>query len=441
MCAARVGLAEDNARFVLLAFVLIAYMLFGAALFQRLESDVEIQQEAEFWRVYHAFRRHHLRGSSQALQRLHELLYAYGNASSAGIINKRRRWDFAGSFHFVGTIVSTIGYGSTAPQTPAGKAAVILYGFFGCSGGILFFNLFLERIITFLAWILRSLHLRRLKKRLEQTTLATSRRITRNNDPRNGKTALPDILDDEEEDVGLEHWKPSVYWVMLYLSLASCAVAGVSAALYVPFEDWDYLEALYFCFVSFATIGFGDYVSLQKPDYPYLHLYRFANFVLLVIGCCCIYSLLNVTSIVIKQGLNLVINKLNCYSRSMAAPHLPRRKSSVSAIYYARRRPTKLMPRDSIRPEDGGLSTPRRMSGELISMKEFLSANKVSLALMQKQLYETAHGGGLNLPPMPLPTFQPPPPPPPIQHQRNNHQGPGVVGPLAIASEKFEATR
>jgi len=26
------------------------------------------------------------------------------------------------------------GYGSTAPQTTAGKAAVILYGFFGCSG-------------------------------------------------------------------------------------------------------------------------------------------------------------------------------------------------------------------------------------------------------------------------------------------------------------------
>lgn len=66
-------------------------------------------QATEFWRVYHAFRRHHLRGSPLALQRLHELLYAYGNASATGIINKRRRWDFPGSFHFVGTIVSTIG--------------------------------------------------------------------------------------------------------------------------------------------------------------------------------------------------------------------------------------------------------------------------------------------------------------------------------------------
>ncbi|OXU17437.1 hypothetical protein TSAR_004372 [Trichomalopsis sarcophagae] len=434
------GLAEDNARFILLAFVLAAYMLAGAALFQTLESDLEIRQAAEFWRVYQAFRRHHLRGSAQALQRLHELLYAYGNASAIGIINKRRRWDFPGSFHFVGTIVSTIGYGSTAPQTSAGKAAVVLYGFFGCSGGILFFNLFLERIITFLAWILRSLHLRRLKKRLRQTTLASSRRISRTSRNRDGKNTLPDILDDDEEEVGLEHWKPSVYWVMLYLSLTSCAVACTAAALYAPLEGWNYLEALYFCFVSFATIGFGDYVSTQRPNYPYVHLYRFANFVFLVIGCCCIYSLLNVTSIVIKQGLNYVIRKFNCQSRFMAAPHLPRRRSSVSAIYYTRRRPTKLMPRDSIRPEHEhcGLDTPRRMSGELISMKEFLSANKVSLAVMQKQLYETAHmqhgvlpPSSPPLPPLPLPTLPAVPP-------RHHSQGPGAVGPLAIASEKFE---
>ncbi|XP_058809225.1 potassium channel subfamily K member 13-like isoform X2 [Phymastichus coffea] len=423
------AIAEDNARFVLLAVVLAAYMLAGAALFQSLESDLEIKQAAEFWRTYQAFRRHHLRGSAQALQRLHELLYAYGNASATGIINKRRRWDFPGSFHFVGTIVSTIGYGSTAPQTSAGKVAVVLYGFFGC--GILFFNLFLERIITFLAWVLRSLHLRRLKKRLRQSTLASSRRVARSARPRDQKNALPDILDEEDEgEVGLDHWKPSVYWVMLYLSLASCAVACTAAALYAPLEGWTYLEALYFCFVSFATIGFGDYVSTQKTDYPLVYLYRFANFAFLVLGCCCIYSLLNVTSIVIKQALNLLIRKLNCPRGAMAAPHLPRRRSSVSAIYYARRRPTKLVSRDSIKPEmDGAIDTPRRMSGELISMKEFLSANKVSLAIMQKQLYETAHMQY-------LPSPQPAPAPPLPRATFNS--GPGAVGPLAIACEKFE---
>lgn len=164
-----------------------------------------------------------------------------------------------------------------------------------------------------------------------------------------------------------------------------------------------------------------DFISFV---YARLRRYRFANFIFLVVGCCCIYSLLNVTSIVIKQGLNYVIHKLQYGNRDVAAPYLPRRQSSVSTMYYSKRRPTRFVGRDSIRAEDNS-ETPRRMSGELISMKDFLSANKVSLAVMQKQLYDAAQkqrgGGSLAATP--------------------NHQmlKPGAVGPLAIASEKFES--
>lgn len=44
-----------------------------------------------------------------ALDGLHELLFAYGNATQAGMVWKRKRWDWVGSFHFAWTIVSTIG--------------------------------------------------------------------------------------------------------------------------------------------------------------------------------------------------------------------------------------------------------------------------------------------------------------------------------------------
>lgn len=113
--------------------------------------------------------------------------------------------------------------------------------------------------------MLRNLHMRRLKRRLEQTTLASRRKSQSRN-------SLPDILDDDDDDK-LEHWKPSVYGVMLYLSVASCIVSCIAASVYAPVEGWDYFEALYFCFVSFATIGFGDYVTTQQPKYPYVHLY------------------------------------------------------------------------------------------------------------------------------------------------------------------------
>lgn len=56
------------------------------------------------------------------------------------------------------------GYGNATPQTTTGRVAVIVYGFLGCSSGILFFNLFLERIITLLAYILRAIYLRKMQK-------------------------------------------------------------------------------------------------------------------------------------------------------------------------------------------------------------------------------------------------------------------------------------
>lgn len=54
------GLGEDNARFLLLGFVLGVYMLAGALLFQQLEQDTEIEQAQRFWVVYNNFIENHL---------------------------------------------------------------------------------------------------------------------------------------------------------------------------------------------------------------------------------------------------------------------------------------------------------------------------------------------------------------------------------------------
>ena len=39
-------------------------------------------------------------------------------------------------------------------------------------------------------------------------------------------------------------------------------VAGRCVLIYTVMEDWSVLEAIYFVFVAFTTIGFGDYVPL-----------------------------------------------------------------------------------------------------------------------------------------------------------------------------------
>jgi hypothetical protein len=212
---------------------------------------------------------------------------------------------------------------------------------------------------------------------------------------------------------------------------------------------------------------------LQELSYPHLHWYRFGNFVFLVLGCCCIYSLFNVTSIVIKQALNWLIIRLDCRCfedptgaagrlwrrqsmkiqqsmrrrrrrssagmpgnlRRQRKPNLAAgfgRRSAVSGVMSDNKTPDKDGDSDSMGYDSEGDATGRRrLSGEMISMKDFLQANKVSLAVMQKQLYETAQmqRGGC---------------------QYGNDRGygssgrrtpgsftPGTVGPLAIVSQKL----
>lgn len=260
----------------------------------------------------------------------------------------------------------------TTPATVGGKAFLIAYGLFGCAGTILFFNLFLERLITVIAYIMKSCHQRQLQRRgaLPPESLKNPGRC---------------------EVDGLAGWKPSVYYVMLILCVASLLISCCASAMYTSIEGWSYFDSLYFCFVAFSTIGFGDLVSSQHAQYDRQGLYRFANFVFILMGVCCIYSLFNVISILIKQSVNWILRKMEGGCCQQCRRRLGRSRRNV------------VMPGNSVQNRcnisidtDGVMDSDtdgRRLSGEMISMKDFLAANKVSLAILQKQLSETANGG------------------------------------------------
>ncbi|XP_042875885.1 potassium channel subfamily K member 13-like [Penaeus japonicus] len=421
------ALKEDNARFLLLALVLLLYMVFGALVFQQLEEQNETRERGRYHRDYDealAKLKGEIQASNVSLARVEELLYVWGNMTSDGHIKGgRRRWDFAGSFHFVYTVVSTIGYGAASPRTTEGKMFSIFYGLIGCSSGILFFNLFLERIITLLAFIMRARHERKQRQRAAAAAAAAATAASSDGTTENSQVGRRGSQD-SMEDSSLDAWKPSVYWVMFYLTIASVIVAFLGAVMFMEVEEWSYSDSLYFCFISFATIGFGDFVSAQQPNAfygPGLHAYRFFNFAILVVGCCCIYSLFNVISITIKQFLNCIIKRtVTCCSRGNCSSAQRRNTVSPSRLH-----------KHSIKRVEGdidsvyGSETERKLSGEMVSMREYISTNKVSLAVMQKQLYETAQlGRGHASSPHPRPAH-------------DERFTPGQVGPLAIASSKL----
>uniref|UniRef100_A0A4W4HC14 Potassium channel domain-containing protein n=1 Tax=Electrophorus electricus TaxID=8005 RepID=A0A4W4HC14_ELEEL len=359
---------EDNGRFLLLAILILVYLLCGAAVFSAIERPSELQAHVRWNRTLYNFSDRF----NITLQDLNSFLREYETAVAAGIRadSLRPRWDFTGAFYFVGTVVSTIGFGMTTPVTVAGKVFLIFYGLLGCAGTILFFNLFLERIITLLAVVMKAFRLRRLRT----------------------SGFLPPGICRDFAASSLPGWKPSVYHVMLILGLSAIVISCCASAMYSPVEGWAYLDSLYFCFVTFSTIGFGDLVSSQGESYQHQSLYRLANFLFILTGVCCIYSLFNVISIVIKQVLNWMLGKMNC---------LCCQRCNKTNAFLGRRnaiRPGSRLrqgrfgqPLDSERPCDSDTDG-RRLSGEMISMRDLTGSNKISLAIMQKQLSESANG-------------------------------------------------
>ncbi|XP_061610295.1 potassium channel subfamily K member 13b isoform X2 [Phyllopteryx taeniolatus] len=331
-CCGSGPINEDNARFLLLALFIIIYLLCGAAVFSALEQPKE-KEAKERWAHRFELFRHTYNLSKTELNRF---LRNYEEANVAGIRvdSIRPRWDFTGAFYFVGTVVSTIGFGMTTPATIGGKVFLMFYGLLGCAATILFFNLFLERVITVIAVVLKSCH----EHRRNKAQL-----------PQNGQGVRARSSGKGEDLAG---WKPSVYCVMFILGAAAILVSCCASLMYSAAEGWGYLDSLYFCFVAFSTIGFGDMVLnwlLRRLEAP----------------CRC------------------------CYSRRGHHPHRhPRRNVVAPGHLRARSEPS--IETDAINESETDVG--RRMSGEMISMRDFLAANKVNLAIMQKQLSEMAIG-------------------------------------------------
>lgn len=266
--------------------------------------------------------------------------------------------------------VFAAGFGMTTPATIGGKVFLMFYGLLGCAATILFFNLFLERVITVIAVVLKSCHERRHNKAiLPQNGQRVSEADRAGGSARGGAVKGEDLAG----------WKPSVYCVMLILGIAAVLVSCCASLMYSAAEGWGYLDSLYFCFVAFSTIGFGDMVSSQQVAYEghITAAYQLGNFFFILTGVCCIYSLFNVISIVIKQVLNWLLRRLEAPCRCCfptRGPHRhPRRNVVAPGHLRARRDPS--IDTDAI--NDSETDNGRRMSGEMISMRDFLAANKV----------------------------------------------------------------
>lgn len=132
-------------------------------------------------------------------------------------------WEFESSFFFCVTIMTTIGYGSFAPATAAGRLLVIPFGMIGiCITGVVLSLLAVDIDIA-ITWLVKTVC---------RTTDADAHRKR-------------------------------------YAILVVVALYWVGTALFYKIEEgWSMVDSLYAIFVTYTTIGFGDFVP--EPDLEYV---------------------------------------------------------------------------------------------------------------------------------------------------------------------------
>ncbi|KAL1254435.1 hypothetical protein QQF64_016664 [Cirrhinus molitorella] len=219
----------------ILTSVIIFYLSIGAAIFQILEEP-HLKAALDEYKNHTA----HLLEKYPCLGKegLDEIIKVVAKAAGRGVTvtgeKQFNNWSWENAVIFAATVITTIGYGNVAPKTTGGRLFCILYGL--C--GIPLCLTWISELGTFFGGR---------TKRLSQVLLHKSLSVK----------------------------KIQFICTIVFLLWGFLVHMIFPACVFMGFEEWTYVEGLYFSFTTLTTVGFGDYVAGVNPDIDYPNLYRF----------------------------------------------------------------------------------------------------------------------------------------------------------------------
>ncbi|KAM9777899.1 potassium channel subfamily K member 5-like [Neosynchiropus ocellatus] len=219
----------------LLTSAIIFYLSIGAAIFQVLEEPNWKRavtqyrlQKAQILKDYPCLNDHDLE----------KILQVVSEAAGQGVTitgsNTFNNWNWPNAVIFAATVITTIGYGNIAPKTSAGRMFCIFYGLFG--------------VPLCLTWISE------LGKFFGGRAKHLGQYLTKK---------------------GFSLRKAQFTCTAIFLLWGVLVHLVLPPFVFMSQEGWNYVEGLYFSFVTLTTIGFGDLVAGVDPNRAYPTLYRY----------------------------------------------------------------------------------------------------------------------------------------------------------------------
>jgi hypothetical protein len=205
--------------------LLLAFYFIGCLVLVPLERKAELQRYASNQQLYERMRGlyafHHCedpafqtlsfcKGQAEFSKSLEAYFNEHGNS-----VEDKEQWTALGTVFFLTHLATTIGYGTSHPQTPGGRLATIVLALIG---------------IPVMGYTLTQV------ARMNLTMCVVFLRKV----------------------FGMEIRSAAGYMRILWTLLLVLLLGG--AFVYSCLEPWTYLESLYFCFVTLSTVGFGDFL-------------------------------------------------------------------------------------------------------------------------------------------------------------------------------------
>ncbi|ETN72080.1 Ion channel [Necator americanus] len=250
-----------------LVCLLFAYLLVGATIFHAIEGPNELVD------VDNRISREAFNSINQEYfeQLVKNIFVSYRNQfiNENHLMNRTRGegllWTYPNSIFFATTVITTIGYGNLVPTTTSGRIACIIFALFGIPlllVTIADIGKFLSEFLSFLYKSYRSFK-RKIRKQSRRISLhyrsSSHSHTSETGSSKAGSLNLQEMDSDSESSMEDELRIP--VFMVLFVLLAYTAIGGF---LFQSWEGLQYFEAFYFCFITMATVGFGDIVPTEQ---------------------------------------------------------------------------------------------------------------------------------------------------------------------------------